>query len=555
MPLPAGGATPWPPQHCDPINRQYAIWSAWYSGDIEQLTGIYAGRGGAADTTGFFASEQGGFRNNVRRAAELIRRWFWGSQLGRREQRQRLHVPIASDIASASSDLLFSEPPKITVPAAEVDPNTPPPAPGTTPIVDPTQQRLNELLDDGMHATLLEAAEICAALGGVYLRVVWDPAERDRTWLTAVHPDVAVPEWKWGRLSAVTFWRVIHAKGKVVVRHLERHERGKIIHGVYEGTNDELGQVVPLTDYEATQGLANEQLVDGNTILTGAKGLTAVYVPNMRPNRIWRNTPHAAHLGRSDFAGVESLMDALDLTYSSLIRDVELGKARLVVPREYMQSNGSGQGAIVDLDQELYEPINIMGSEDGSTPQITQVQFKIRVDEHDKVISGLKTTIVGNAGYSAGTFGLDGGVAVTATEVAAKQRRSYITRDRKICYWRPELANIVEAQLEVEYKLFGTAIIPIKPNVTFADGVSIDPKALAEELNLLSQATAISTEQKVRRQHPDWDDPDIDEEVEKIDGKPLEDPGTFTGADPGPNALPPSSPPPADQTGNVLIGG
>lgn len=510
MPLPAGGNVPWPPEYCTPINAQYATWAAWYGGNVETLAHIYGGGGVNGDTTGFFASQTGGFKANVRRVATAVRRWFWGQPQIGTQQRTRLHVPIAGDIASASADMLFSEPPSFTIP-------TGPHVEGQAPAENPTQARLDELIDDGTQATLLEAAEVCAGLGGVYVRVVWDPKIRpDRPWLTAVHPDVAVPEWAMGKLTAVTFWRIIQTKGKIVVRHLERHEPGKIIHGVYVGDNDMLGQVVPLTDYPETAGLADARLIDGNTLMTGATRLCAVYVPNMRPNRIWRNNPDAVYLGRSDFAGVEALMDALDLTYSSWIRDVDLGKARLVVPREYMQSMGPGRGAAVDLDQEVYEPINVMAPEGGKV-EVTQVQFKIRYVEHAATIAELKSTIVGAAGYSGQTFGLhEGQRETTATEVNSKDRRSLITRDRKTRYWRPELADIIETLLQVDVAQFGTAIVPQAPVVEFAPGVSVDPLVQAQTLAALDAAGAISTEMKVRTQHPDWDDPAIDEEVQRI---------------------------------------
>lgn len=499
MPLPDGGNTPWPPKYCEPINAQYATWSAWYSGDMEQLAHMYSGNAGSHD---FFGSEAGGWKAAARRAVGAVRRWFWGNRAPHANNRTRLHVPLAGDIAAASADLLFSEPPTFNVPAGDTS--------------KATQARLGELLDDGAHATFLEAAEICAALGGVFLRVVWDPAVRpDRPWITAVHPDVAVPEWSWGDLSAVTFWRELKRDGKVVVRHLERHEPGRILHGVYEGTADELGRVVPLTDYPETAGLAKAQLVNGNEIITGADGLCAVYVPNMKPNRIWRTTPTAAHLGRSDYAGSEALMDALDMTWSSWMRDVDLGKARLIVPREYLQSNGPGRGSTVDLDQEVYEPVNAMAG-DGSSMDIREVQFAIRVDEHSRTIADIKATIVQAAGYSGQTFGLVDKAAATATEVAANERRSYITRDRKVRYWRPKLSELTWTLLQVDAKLFASGITPVRPDVEFPDGVSIDPETQARTLRELHTAEAISTEEKVRTLHPDWTDPQVAEEVAAI---------------------------------------
>lgn len=520
MPLPDDGrGIAWPPEHCQRINRQIGIWAAWYGGKMEELAGVYGGETNPAGAE-FFASEKGGFKTTARRVYDRIRRWFWGNRNASSQPRNRVHVPLAGDIAAASADLIFSEPPTVTVDD------------------DVTQERVDELMDDGAHATLLEAAEIAAGLGGVYLRVCWDPATRaDRPWLSAVHPDAAVPEWSFDKLVAVTFWRVIHsAKGKVV-RHLERHEPGQVFHGVYEGDDNELGRKVPLTDYTATAGLADDALVEGDAIDTGIEQLAAVYVPNMRPNRVWRGVPEAAPLGRSDYAGVEPLMDSLDLTYSSWMRDVELGKARLIVPAEYMQSQGRGQGAALDLDREIYEPVSSMGSEEGKL-DIKEVQFTIRVDEHQKTILDLKTSIVGAAGYSAQTFGLQGEIAATtATEVVSKDRRSLITRDRKIRYWRPGLADITEALLGIDKALFGTPITPQRPSLEWPDGVSVDPEAQARTLQSLDQARAISIEQKVKTLHPDWEDDEVTEEVQRImdeNGMNVENPDTFTGLPPGP---------------------
>ncbi len=512
MPLPDEGAGAWPPEHLAPVYAKYAEWSAWHSGDTDQLMAIYTGAQSEAIRQTVFG-----------RIISAVKRWFWGNEASAARPRQRVHVPLAGDIASTSADLLFSEPPQIRV---DVDEDTEE--------ADPTQERLDALIDAGAHAALLEAAEVCAALGGVYARIVWDKTvDPERPWIAPVHPDAAVPEWKYGRLTAVTFWRVILIEGQRVVRHLERHEPGKIIHRVYEGGFAEIGYIAPLTDYAETEGLAAE-LTDGDTIATGFDGLTAVYVPNMRPNRIWRSVPDAAALGASDFSGVEGLMDALDLTCSSLVRDVELGKARLVVPADYLQNLGRGQGAEFDLDRELYEGVNFTG-EDKSGTDITQVQFPIRVAEHRETMSQLKRDIVSSAGYSAATFGLtDGnGAPITATEVNADQRKSFITRDRKTRYWTTALSMLIEALLAVDKAQFGSDVVPQRPQIDWPAAVSVDPEAQARKLALWKNATAASIETMVRDTHPDWDKTQIDDEVERIREEnnigQAEDPGTFTG--------------------------
>lgn len=519
MPLPEGGNIPWPPNECTNINKQISTWAAWYSGDMNQLAAAYGGANGDQVAGEFFGNDNGvGWRATANKIVDTIRRWFWGNRSTGSRPRNRLHVPIASDIAAASADLLFSEPPRVSVP---VDEKT------GKPVDETTQTRLDELMDDGMHATLLESAEICAALGGVYLRIVWDKDTRDCPWIAAVQPDAAVPSWKWGQLSQVIFWKIIREDGKTVVRHLECHEPGKIVHGVYQGERETLGTPVSLADYPETRALA-ELLVDGNEIVTGAKKLTAVYIPNMRPNRIWRNNPHAVHLGRSDYAGVEPLMDALDMVYSSWMRDVELGKARLIVPAEYMKSNGQGQGATLDLDQEVYEKVNAMSSDAGGV-EIKEVQFAIRVTEHQETCTDLKSQIVTTAGYSAQTFGLgNDGQAVTATEIAAKNRRSIITRDRKSRYYTPPLGDIYESWLEVDAFIFSSGVTPVRPAIDWPAAVSVDPEALAREAELWHRAEAISTEEKVKLRRPDWPQEKVDAEVEKIKPK-VEDPGLELG--------------------------
>jgi Phage portal protein, SPP1 Gp6-like len=512
VPLPAGGA--WPPPQLRCVFDKLTVWSAWYSGDPDQLSAVYGG-GNSYDPsgTGFFASQQGGFKARVSRA---VQRWFWGQRPPQGERRAKLHVPLAADIAATSADLLFSEPPTITVDDVA------------------TQDRLNDLVDDGVHATLLEGAEIDAALGGVYLRAVWDRGLADRPWLAAVHPDAAVPEWSWGRLGAVTFWRVVAYDGDEVVRHLERHEPGVILHGLYEGDSAELGHRIPLTEYPETAGLA-EALTDGDTIPTGIKLLTAGYIPNMRPNRIWRNEPAAAYLGRADIQGSEPFLDALDETYTSWMRDLRLAKARIIVPEVYLQSQGRGHGATFDADQELFSALNMLPGQ-GGPPAITAQQFAIRVDEHERTSRALLGQIVRAAGYSTQTFGEAGDVAVTATEVVARERRSYVTRDRKIVYWRPELTRMLQVLLALDAAVFGSGVDPsVRPDLTFGDGVSEDPQTVAQTLNLLAQAQAISTEYKVRLQRPDWDDEQVAAEVQRIrdeSGASVPDPTMLGGQPP-----------------------
>ncbi|HWO67047.1 MAG TPA: phage portal protein [Umezawaea sp.] len=532
MPLPVEGVnhqTQWPPRQLDAVFDTIDVWDAWYSGGSDKLADVYGGSTGG----GFDSVSRTRLRNRPAQYSGGVRgrlaRWFWGAPTPLGEPSTKFHVPLASDIAAKSAKLLFAEPPTFTVGNSG------------------TQDVLNDIVEESLHAKLLEAAEVCAGLGGVYLRQVWDTTISDRPWLQAVHADAGVPEWRAGRLKAVTFWRIIEETDSQVWRHLERHESGRILHGLYEGTQSHLGTKVPLAEMEATADLV-ESLDDGDWIETGVDKLTAGYIPNIRPNRLWRKNPAAADLGRADISGSEEVLDKIDETWTAWMRDIRIAKGRVFVASTYLQNNGPGQGGYFDADREIYAALNMLPQAGNNAP-ITVSQFAIRVEEHSRTARELTTEVLRTCGYSQQTFGLTGDVAATATEVTARERDSFLTRSHKILYWKPELADQVETLLAVYKAKLGGKVEVERPKVEFPDGVATDPEQQARTIQLLDAAGALSTKTKVEMLHPDWEKQQVDEEVELIQGAALEDPGAFTGGGPiniqGPQ--PPADTPPGEE--------
>jgi hypothetical protein len=420
------------------------------------------------------------------------------------EKRVKYHTPLAGDIAATSADLLFSRAPKIT---AEDD---------------GTQDALERLMDDGTHSTLLEAAELCSALGGSFLRVVWDTDVSDKPWIDKVPADAAVPRFSYGKLVSVTFWRVLSDDGDEVVRHLETHVPGqnRIVHGVYVGNQAELGQIYPLTDFPETRQFA-QYLTAGDSIEFPDQpkdASTVAYVPNMRPNRIWRDLgPQAEPLGRSDYSGSETLLDALDETWTSWMRDIQLAKARLIVPQGYLDSIGRGKGAVFDPDRQVYSPIASLAG--NGTSDILANQFKIRYAEHKATCQELVSEICRRAGYSSQDFGdsPDTATAMTATEIEARARRSLITRDKKVLYWRPALRDILYGWLSVQAEMFGDkTVTPQRPLIDFTEPVEPDRLEMAQTAANLATAEAASKQVLVQMIHPDWTQDQVDEEVARI---------------------------------------
>lgn len=509
--LPAGGKMPWPPTRFNPVHYDHRIWSAWWSGNPDELVRAYSRDNGSnspvarawSATTGEAGLPAGMGRNRAGLWG-TVRRFFWSNITPEGERRTNYHVPLAGDLASTSANLLFAQPPSLKY--------------GDT----ATQDYLSGLVGDGTHSKLMESAETCAALGGVYLRVVWDTDIDDKPWIDLVPADCAVPEFRYGRLTAVTFWSVVRDEGKTVIRHLEKHvpSQNAILHGVYQGNQKELGQPMSLADFEETAPYASV-LTEGNAIRfpdMPKDASTVVYIPNMRPNRIWRELgPQAAPLGRSDFSGLEGFMDALDESYSSWMRDIRLGKARLIVPQSMLQSLGRGQGAILDLEREVMVPIGGLVTGEGDIKQqILPQQFDIRWQAHQGTCNELIEKIIMLAGYSGQTMGLQGDIAQTATEVVARERKSMTTRGKKINYWRPAFADIIYGLMAVDSVVFHNPIAPVRPDVEWPDAVLPDQLELAQTVAAMRGAEAASVETAVSTLHPDWTPEDVALEVQRI---------------------------------------
>lgn len=478
MPLPVTDQ-PWPPPQVGETYQLYNEWWAWYSGQQAALTRVYNGTPPARPSQ---------YRGGI---VGAVSRMFWGSPPTPGQPDHRLHVPVAGDIASTSADLLFGEPATLTVDN------------------ESTQDRLDSY---DLQPQLLEAAELAAALGGVYLRAGYDTEVADRPQLDAFPPDSAVPEFRSRHLTAVTLHHIVAEDRNTVWRHLERHEPGTVAHGLYQGNQDRLGRPIPLTERPETEPFADQVGADGR-MPTGADRLAVTYVPNMRPMRLIRGTP----LGRSDYAGVEPVMDQLDQAWSSWMRDLRLGKARLVVPQVMLDNHGPGQGASFDPDREVYQGLSMLPNTADQASSITQVQFAIRVAEHEQTVNNLFNQAVRGAGYSVQTFGEygDGGMQ-TATEVAARERRTQHTRSRKIGYWTAGLERIVPVLLSIDQSIFGARVTPQQPTVEFPDVASPEPETQARTLQMLDAAKVISTQTAVHMLHPDWSEDEVSAEVEQI---------------------------------------
>ena len=430
-----------------------------------------------------------------------------GSFWQRKNGTCRIHVPLASDIAATSANLMFSmEPTYVVVHGGKEDSES------------KGQKRLEELIAKNLVASKLnEGAETCAALGDVYLKLRWN-SKINYPLLDVVQPDQAWPEYLLGECRCIHFFTIIasDADRDRYVRAYECYSRGKIITKLFDGKFGDLGIEM---SKEATQEFGFEPETN-----PPIDDLLAVHIPNIRPNRKYRSSM----FGRSDLDGLRDMFDSLDETYTSWMRDIRLAKARMIVPAEYLRKHKVPEGMEqalesygtweFDADVEAYVAMDI--NTDGLTNNgITLSQFDIRAQEHSFTCIQTIQSILQYAGYSPNSFGMNTeGAAASGYALKVRERKSAITKNKKLTYWQSPLEQILTSMIHLDHALYPQAGSDSADTVSvaFADTMGADATMLAETVQMLHTAQSASVRTRVRMMHPDWGEQQVNEEVDTI---------------------------------------
>lgn len=496
--------SPWPLPEWSLLHDMVASAAVWWEGDTAGLESHYA-----VHQRTYRPSQ---FDGGVVGAAS---RMFWGKPRTSGQPRKKLHLPLAADVAGMSANLLFETPAQAHLAqSGEVDGE--PVRAGNAAASD----RLDALFNtDAMASSLLVAAESCAALGGVYGRVMWDQTLQPEPWIDWVDADSAIPEWRYGRLAAVTFVEELpRIDKKTVHRILSRHTPGRIEYVLMVGRDDNLGESVPLADHPSTAGLAT--LVDADCgVATGIDRIAAVYIPNVQPIPAFRRSGQLRNMGRPDLpADTYGLLDMLDEVWTDLKRELRTAKARVIVPEMMLNFQGAGKGMEFDPEREIYSAVaDTPASIENGAPTVVQPQ--IRVEQYLRACDALVREVLRRASYSPGTFGLNDNTsgAVTAREIEANSRATLQTFKAKERHWKAGLSTLAAAMVEIDATLNHTgAVLDDLPEIDIAPPVQETLLDKAQTMRALESARAISTDEKVRMIHPDWDEQRIAREVATI---------------------------------------
>lgn len=481
----------WPPMDLERYKMKEH--STWYSGEAELLANFYF----VHDLQNYMQLNYGTRNNNK----------FWARQI-KNDSNFFIHVPVANDIAETSSAFLFGEAPLIRFNSDSEG-------------MKEAQSTLDKMLtESGFYQKLVEAAEVASAIGGVYAKIAWDSEVSEWPIPVIAQCEQAFPEFKFGKLVKVTLVYEVSNDGSTVKRLAEAIEKGKITNELYVGSSDNLGHKASLSECEATKDL--KETIDTADVMT------CFYIPNMLPNKLNRQSP----MGRSDYQGQETLMDALDEVFSAWMVDIQIARGKIHVPSGYVKELAGGKTKF-NIDTMMYEELDVDPT--AMTKPVEATQFDIRSQQFEQTCLNLLDRIITSAGYSPQSFGLNiAGRAESGTALNVRERKSFSTTSKKQAYWEPAIKAMVTAMCVIYNSFLGGKLSnELEVNVEFMDSVSNNLTEVSNSVKVLSDAKAASTETKIRMVHPEWTDTQVQEEIERINndesaGMPMDNPEDLT---------------------------
>jgi hypothetical protein len=411
---------------------------------------------------------------------------FWSTE-ELKERRVMIHTPLMNDIAILNANLLFSESFHYI---SEKDLN---------------KDRLDEILyNNSFDSILIESAELCSAFSGIYFKIDIDSNEVNPLINVSV-PYYTIPVFKNRKLVKVIFWQEFKDEFKV----FRLFETREIINGslnitykLYEGSDDNLGREVDINKIEEVAVL---NLQD---IIIPINDLGVVYIPNLKPNLMYPLSP----LGRADCEGLISLLDSLDETFSSWIRDLRLGMARIFVDSEILRKGK------FDVYNEVYLKIDLTQNKLANVnyKPIEPLQFQIRVNEHKETALTLMREVTTRAGYAPQSFGMDiEGRAESGTALNIMQGKSLLTRKKKIKYWQDGLEELFW-QLQEFDRVFYNGDKEVDFNVTFPSEVKTSLEQTSNTIRNLRQVQLLSNYTSLKLLFPEWSEEEIQAEIDRM---------------------------------------
>lgn len=361
---------------------------------------------------------------------------------------------------------------------------------------DPLGEWVCSVLDgNAFGEKMQELVEQALALGGAAVKV-WHEERHDsagnvvpdsgRIMLGYSMADQFVPTaWDNAKVTEGVFISR-KAKGGYYYTRLEWHQwdgmtytvrnelyRAEMQKGKTPGTDqDILGVRWPLADVYP--------YLDEETIIPVGESLFS-YFRTPIANNLDDNSP----LGISMYGNALETLHALDICYDSFVSEFRLGKKRIIVPAQAVDTVVDPQSGRVrryfNPNNEVYEALSTNSPEE---LKISDNSVELRVEEHVAAINAFLSILCLQVGFSAGTFTFDQHTGLkTATEVISENSKTYKTIKTVQNMLRPALEHMVRNIIDVaalyEVQHEGQSVAALAANgyhvnIVFDDGVTQD---------------------------------------------------------------------------------
>ncbi len=398
-------------------------------------------------------------------------------------------TPIPRMLSRASANMLYGTPPSLR------------------PENDADADRLDFVVNENdLLSELVRGAMISSSEGEVYGRILVQPALLDTPIIEFVSGRRVIPHFSGRFLTAATFVTEWQEASNDFFRLFETYEAGAITTELYRGSMNGVGSKVALDSYARTEGMQE-------TVLTGIARPLVAFIPNSiddPPDR-----------GFSDYRGQEARFLAINEGVTIGQGNVRLtGKSRAFVDKAYTDERGHlPQGADVFIRKsrdstagEATKPVEVLQYSFEASSLIAWIDHLL---DTSLILSGMAPQLVGRS--------VDGG-AISGTALRLKASYALIESSGKGRHfdrglnWLLRCGAVIDSRPTTQNG-FGRRWSKPDGQVTIerADPLPHDDQEAAQRLVLLTNADAISTEEKVRAVHPDWDQKRIDDEVAAIE--------------------------------------
>lgn len=396
-------------------------------------------------------------------------------------------TPAPRMISRASANMLYGEPPELR------------------PANDGDLDALDFIAEENdLTSELVRGAMISSSEGEVFGRILIQPALLDAPIIEFVSGRRVIPYFSGRFLVGATFVTEWQEGRSEFFRLFETYEAGLISAVLYRGSRTGIGAKYDLEQYERTKGVQE-------TVVTGFDRPLVAFIPNSidaDPSR-----------GFADYRGLEARFLALNEATTIGKGNMKLaGRKRALIDGDYLRN-----GQMRDADDLLIrKPTDSLAGDSAKPLELLEYGFEAtqtiewidHVLDSTLLLAGIAPTMVGRS--------VDGG-AVSGTALRLKAAHSLIEASGKGRYFDRGVAWLLRAAATLDSRRtteggFGRRWVEPDGRVQIErqDGLPTDDMEAAQRLVFLTNAQAISTEEKVRALHPEWDDEAVAIEVAAI---------------------------------------